>query len=327
MSININDGSVTRKFLGSYLAEIGLDESVAELILNETAAIRHRWRIEAARNAAIEYGREIEDKDAGEPLAMGEHRTAIVYAAIAIVADTMGIGGRSGVSGAATERHPAFVALGKGRKQAKDGDAWSAAIQSALMLVIGGDNRLTFDASTDGLTASLRSGEIVFAMCALPNPWGMTIAREGLRRSLGLPGWFQIDQVAFSGEPKHWGDLVIRLRQAALAEYMTNHQMSSEVVANDGTATIIKIKLVGLPPIRFVETEGGRLVISDPGFVDEYTPKLGSYLQEVVEYYEWVVNKDYMNEYPYKVEMTAATDTGESNGNANGQAGSAKKGP
>jgi NADH-quinone oxidoreductase subunit L len=38
------------------------------------------------------------------------------------------IGGRDGVEGSATARHPAFASCGKGRKQASDGGAWTAAM-------------------------------------------------------------------------------------------------------------------------------------------------------------------------------------------------------
>ena len=59
-----------------------------------------------------------------------------VQAAVLVMAlmglDEIGVGGPQGLGGESTERVSCFAALGKGRKQAGDGPAWSAAIRAAL---------------------------------------------------------------------------------------------------------------------------------------------------------------------------------------------------
>ena len=56
--------------------------------------------------------------------------------------DEIGIGGPQGLGGDCTQRISAFTSLGKGRKQAGDGPAWSAAIRASLAAGLKGGKLL-----------------------------------------------------------------------------------------------------------------------------------------------------------------------------------------
>ena len=92
---------------------LGIGGQAAELLdqLSGNPARRHEWRIEQTKKAVETAG------DSG-------------YAAL--VADLLGVGGRAGLTGDGTDRHPVFSGLGKGRKHASDGAAWMAAASSLL---------------------------------------------------------------------------------------------------------------------------------------------------------------------------------------------------
>ena len=71
-------------------------------------------------------------------------------AMLILLADIVGIGGYAGIEGAATVRHPAFGRCGKGRKQASDGAAWSAAIE-AQFTEMQVDRKATIKFVKDGI--------------------------------------------------------------------------------------------------------------------------------------------------------------------------------
>jgi len=105
-----------------------LSQSAAEEIRLLTAGERHRARRDAAAAAALAWvdGR-IHGQDAPDRLTL---------AAGICAAEALGLyGGGRGNPGAATLRHPAFQALGSGRRQARDGAAWTAAIEAATTAV------------------------------------------------------------------------------------------------------------------------------------------------------------------------------------------------
>lgn len=80
-----------------------------ELLLAVTARQRHQARVE-------------------QVLALSEDLLRVYVHA---VLDDLGVGGTRGLEGAGTTRIGLFRSLGKGRKHANDGAAWTAAIQQA----------------------------------------------------------------------------------------------------------------------------------------------------------------------------------------------------
>lgn len=168
---------LNRKTQKSELAAIGVDGAAAERLLSEYAGDRHRSRVRYARNAAEEY---YLSQCAVEREDISPESLAMVVSAI-LWADMVGVGGRDDVQGLSTERHPAFHQCGKGRKQASDGPAWTAAILEAAHLSGG-----RFSINENGLLVfSLLDGSDV-AICdeIAPPRWRYAILREGLRRSV-----------------------------------------------------------------------------------------------------------------------------------------------
>jgi hypothetical protein len=118
-----------------------------ELWRAATATVRHEQRTQAAIAAARLSGVELElypSPVKGEKHGRGyvvSRRDAILPRrdrdldardALACVIEILGVGGRLGLEGAATARTGSFSLLGKGRRQASDGAAWSAAIEAAF---------------------------------------------------------------------------------------------------------------------------------------------------------------------------------------------------
>jgi hypothetical protein len=174
----------TRLEAQKYLESLDLPQTAIDALLKETAFDRHNLRtqqaLEAAKNWVVSCWGMEEHK-------IGVHLVKAQASAI-LFADCFGVGGHLGVSGAGTRRHPALVGLGKGRKNASDGPAWSAAIRAAAEHCRGyfapsewGDLCLAY--YIDHMMALLDFNLI-------PIEWQLTIAREGLRRSFGLDPWF-----------------------------------------------------------------------------------------------------------------------------------------
>lgn len=101
------------------VSEYGIPAGASEFVRRLTAHNRHEERVKAAEEAALDYVRYVTGGESRE------RAVAILYA------DCMGLGGPRGLMGEATVRHPALSGLGKGRKQATDGGAWSEAILRA----------------------------------------------------------------------------------------------------------------------------------------------------------------------------------------------------
>lgn len=202
----------------------------AASILDETAGLRHAARTEAAWSAAL-------------AVANGKPEVAVFV----LLADTLGVGGRQDCEGGATKRVPGLDRLGSGRKQARDGGAWDAAIEGALKRLIHatgcdpvGHGPLTVpmpEAGAGALTSIMTGGELpawraadeclelalpgyrtwVYAgdcaECPIPARWLRTVAREGLRRALGLDPWFPDHQVLcrWEGSAAEWAGITNRL--------------------------------------------------------------------------------------------------------------------
>lgn len=89
---------------------MGLEGEALENFVREGAAERHQSRVAAVRAAF-------------------KGQEGVLYALA--LADQFGVGGRADTEGHGTDRIPALAEFGKGRKQASDGGAWSAAIKEA----------------------------------------------------------------------------------------------------------------------------------------------------------------------------------------------------
>jgi hypothetical protein len=177
----------TRNAAAKYLRELlgpHNGRAIAAL-LSETAPDRHARRVIAAREAARAWVNAHHAKDLSPPIS---EDVMAAYMNAVLLADCFGVGGRHGVSGAGTARHPAFAALGRGRKHAADGAAWDAAIRDAVDAAAG-----HFRPGGGGTTSLFfERGNILICPGAaiIPHAWQRTIAREGLRRSVGLDPWF-----------------------------------------------------------------------------------------------------------------------------------------
>ena len=179
----------------------GMSERLADAITKECGPIRHEYRAAATLRVATEWVQLYAAPDstlvAPEGIAPWDDRVRDQHhlgAAIATVyADLAGIGGRGGVGGDSTRRHPAFASLGTGRKQATDGPAWISAAEALVA-------REKSPYAGDGFRAAMLGHEAVLEFrwggtrtrvdLVLTVPWARTIAREGLRRHLGLDPWF-----------------------------------------------------------------------------------------------------------------------------------------
>lgn len=192
----------TRREVLEVLTTAGVTGEAAEAACRETASARHAWRVDEAEAAA---------RKAAEAV-YGEG-TSVLHLIALMLAELAGVGGTDGVAGASTDRLNAFAQLGKGRKQASDGDAWTAAIKASLhrlalsrRTAVCGPLTIEADGPTVNLVERTVDGEIFLAVNfaeLIPTAWVNTLAREGLRRSLGLSPWLDLP-VPFSGTPADW---------------------------------------------------------------------------------------------------------------------------
>ena len=192
----------TRLEVLEVLTTAGVTGEAAEAACRETAQARHAWRVEEAEAAARKAAKEV----------YGEG-TSVLHLIALMLAELAGVGGKDGVAGAGTDRLDAFAQLGKGRKQASDGDAWTAAIRGSLhrlalsrRTAVCGPLTIEADGPTVNLVERTLDGEIFLAVNfaeLVPLGWLNTLAREGLRRSLGLEPWLDLT-VPFSGTPENW---------------------------------------------------------------------------------------------------------------------------
>jgi hypothetical protein len=117
-------------------ATAGFTGPAVDLVISAGAQARHNSRVEDTAQAALAAAD-------GCPLT----------AAFLLALDLGGIGGPLGIAGTATDRMPAFSALGKGRWNATDGPAYRAAAEAALRR-ISAPNLLTARCSAAGVYAS-----------------------------------------------------------------------------------------------------------------------------------------------------------------------------
>lgn len=211
----------TRKELAARLESLGVTGTAAEAILRETGRERHEWRVERAVESARAAGRSLLGFDADEAVDADAALRIDAVAAFVCGLDGYGIGGADGVSGDATVRIAPFGQCGKGRKQATDGPAWSAAIAYAATRLgpVLHAGPFTADAIMVSSGRSHAIVEIPRIVAHGYGPWLLTFAREGLRVSLRLLAWFRPGGFADQGFPIHlcpqsgctptgWADLV-----------------------------------------------------------------------------------------------------------------------
>ncbi len=134
----------TRREDAETLATHGVTGAAAEAILQAAAPTRHAHRVEVATAAAAAWSSATEEEQTAafagsgpvelDPSPSADHPDTHVDTVWLCTLDWAGVGGPQGCGGDATARHPAFRGVGKGRKRAADGGAWSAAIRNAAEL-------------------------------------------------------------------------------------------------------------------------------------------------------------------------------------------------
>ena len=207
----------TRREAEQTLEAAGVTGAALEALLRDSAPARHQLRVRAATEAAHAWAHRL--------YPAGSFKDNLLAMAI-LHADCMGVGGKDGVQGAATARHPAFRRCGKGRKQASDGDAWTAAIAEAASMsagagygfVAGWDGAVYFGRLADAALVEDSDGVQYFVDISPAMPLGhlRTVAREGLRRAAGLTGWHW--RAPFHSPPESlpsWAAAVNRVEAAA----------------------------------------------------------------------------------------------------------------
>lgn len=135
----------TRREAEAILANVGVEGAALAALLKHTAPARHKGRVERALQAAMEGAAKVlasARRADFDPATINggdqaEESAVAHVAALLLALDILGVGGHADAEGASTERLRPFSGLGKGRKQASDGAAWSAAIQEAAGELIG----------------------------------------------------------------------------------------------------------------------------------------------------------------------------------------------
>jgi len=121
----------TARELRANLEMEGVTGEAQELVVRMTAPARHELRTQDALSAAFMVVYAVKGSDFGEDAETKEKDKALAWAVLS--ADSIGVGGTRDSEGRGTVRIPALSELGKGRKQATDGRAWTAAIRAARL--------------------------------------------------------------------------------------------------------------------------------------------------------------------------------------------------
>lgn len=127
----------TRKGLEEALVAMGMSHETSQEVLDLTAPVRHRARVGKARLACQTGASKMIFASGDRPDAFESDVIGVALCAI----EMFGLGGTRGLTGEGSIRIPQFRGLGKGRKQAYDGPAWSAAIQEAAYEIFAGLQR------------------------------------------------------------------------------------------------------------------------------------------------------------------------------------------
>jgi hypothetical protein len=195
----------TRREAAELVSAAGIAGPAAELMIRAGAAHRAALRAQDATAAASAWG----------DLTPGAVSAAV---ASACILDAVGVGGPLGLGGDSTARHPAFAALGKGRKQASDGGAWSAAIEAARRGALGwGTVTVTVSCYRVQITVEEEEGGLLGGVEPEEDdrdaPWWMALCGVAMLgaewRAQNRP---DLEWLQFDGPPAEW---------AALYNYLT----------------------------------------------------------------------------------------------------------
>lgn len=234
----------TAKELRSYLDGLAVREEAADALVKETAHHRHSYRVSKVEETALKAGRDwfdLMDDTAGEKRGQYGQVAYVAGSALLIALDLAGIGGRDACDGAGTDRMGWAQRLGSGRKQAGDGAAWTSAQKYALgrlvqmhgyALVIApmpemvpGDRHSGLDLwIVDGageVVPTSTCGVLVRDLSSGMLAWFRTLAREGLRLSLGQSGWLTElpEEIRFTGPAGDWARVVNEIQRRIFAPF------------------------------------------------------------------------------------------------------------
>jgi len=218
-----------RRDAEAQLRERGVSGPALELLAGLAARARHDWRVHRTVVEALRYvGHPAPETRAAQMLG---YTYEVLEADVAddtydapamgvIAADLVGIGGpRYDTEGCATAR--VLDQLGAGRWQARDGEAWRGAADSAVLLVAGGGQVLHIRPHRRGhLLARLgRSGR--WRSVPVPAAWRESILRRGMlylydAKLAGAGSPWRL--VVASGSLAAWGSAWARASAAAEAE-------------------------------------------------------------------------------------------------------------
>lgn len=237
------------------LEPLGLPELAVEALVREGGPDRHRARVAAAEAAALTAAKWTRDAAEAEPLPYPQNEAELAALGAALITlEVAGVGGRDGVEGLGTERMPYFRPLGKGRKQATDGAAWTAALEEAARRLLERAGELYSHPepgqTREGLAVAAAAatfwpgedpgdkwrlcvsiGRIPILTQSVPLAWMRTVIREGLRRSAGARPWhpsLTLSTPAVSAPA--WGRLLEEVERLAAAARAAGHNLENELV-------------------------------------------------------------------------------------------------
>lgn len=209
-------GFETAEGLRHHLNYLGVTGAAQDALVRETAGARHALRVERAKDAARAGAADLFadlDRVSGEDPGGWDAEQSRVAAALLLRLDRFGVGGRDGVEGLSTDRLAPFSKLGSGRKQARDGGAWDAALSGALSDLLGSGILVAYaecDLTGAGPAINfwIRTGDEVTRFFAVAAGWVpawllphlTTLVREALRRAAGLHGWHDASNPPISFE-------------------------------------------------------------------------------------------------------------------------------
>lgn len=206
----------TAESLRLHLGYLGVAGEAQDALVRETAGARHALRIDRAREAAMAGAADLFadlDRVSGEDPGGWDAEQSRVAAALLLRLDRFGVGGRDGVEGLSTDRIKPFADLGSGRKQARDGGAWDAALRAAEVGLLGDGKMVAYAERELGgagpaVNFWIKTGDEVTRFFVVAASWApawilphlTTLAREALRRAAGLHGWHDVTNPPISFE-------------------------------------------------------------------------------------------------------------------------------
>jgi hypothetical protein len=198
----------TAREVREYLEGMNLSQCAVEALVRDTAPCRARWRCDQVQWTVREHVASLCSSDSPD---RAYYRDGLPLAICILLADIIGVGGRDDCEGLSSDRHPGLTGLGKGRKQATDGPAWSEAVREAVREMTLEVSRKTgavclcFIPTQDRVSLSCLSDDgddhhLAWADSVVHPRWMRSIIREGLRVSAGIP--------SRSNVPVRWFDSI-----------------------------------------------------------------------------------------------------------------------